>query len=191
MVRVFGYSDDCVGIEGSCYSEREIGCFDHDVRIMFDDGSVILVGYDRKQDGIWRITVEHPGEKTWKFTYCNDADAEIYSDIFETEAEVVQHEVIDRINPTVRTGEIPFEQLSILPPRPGVCPVCATPHDPALMHNRDSLYYQMRFRQKHGRTPTWADAAAHCTPEVKAQYAPEFARLGISFDAGDSDDGKA
>lgn len=191
MVRVFGYSDDCVGIEGSSYSEREIGCFDHDVRIMFDDGCVIRVGYDIRKDGIWRIAVEHPGEKTWKFTYCNDADAEIYSDIFETEAEIVRHEVIGRTKLTGRTDGIPFERVNILPPRPGVCPVCATPHDPALMHNRDSLYYQMRFRQKHGRTPTWADAAAHCTSEVKAQYAPEFARRGIVLDIGDPDDSKA
>ena len=96
MVRVFGYSDDCIEIVRSGYGENEIGCFDSDVRITFDDGSVIRVCYPEDEEGIWRIAVERTGQRTWKLTYCNDADAEIYSDIFETEAEVVQHEVIDR-----------------------------------------------------------------------------------------------
>jgi hypothetical protein len=41
-------------------------------------------------------------------------------------------------------------------------------HDPAEPHNQQSLYYQMAFRQQHGRWPTWTDAMSHCTPEVQA-----------------------
>ena len=60
------------------------------------------------------------------------------------------------------------EHVSILPLLPGTCPVCATSHDPALPHNRDSLYYQMRFQQKFGRFPSWADAMSHCDQHVRA-----------------------
>ena len=43
--------------------------------------------------------------------------------------------------------EIGMDQVRILPPKPGTCPECAVDHDPAMPHNRDSLFYQMRFRQ--------------------------------------------
>ena len=49
----------------------------------------------------------------------------------------------------------------LMPPRPGVCQVCAVKHDPEQPHNRDSLYYQYRFYAEHKRWPTWADAMSH------------------------------
>ena len=55
----------------------------------------------------------------------------------------------------------------ILPPPAGKCQECAVDHKPEEPHNRDSLYYQMAFRQKHGRWPTWADATAHCSEAGK------------------------
>jgi hypothetical protein len=56
--------------------------------------------------------------------------------------------------------------MILLPPKPNTCPACATSHEPELPHNLQSLYYQQRFRMRHGRWPTWADAAGHCTPHV-------------------------
>lgn len=47
MVRVYGMSDDLVEIEGAEYPYDEVGCFDSDVRIWFDDGTVIRVGYGK------------------------------------------------------------------------------------------------------------------------------------------------
>jgi hypothetical protein len=32
------------------------------------------------------------------------------------------------------------------------------------------MYYQMAFQQQHGRWPTWADAMAHCTPEMQSAW---------------------
>ena len=61
----------------------------------------------------------------------------------------------------------PFMLLS---PAPGKCQECAVVHDPSMSHDKDSLYYQMRFKMKHGRWPTWADAMAHCTEEMKAEW---------------------
>lgn len=54
------------------------------------------------------------------------------------------------------------DSIIIAPPRPGVCKLCALPHPPGQPHNPNSLYYQIRFRQIHGRFPTWTDAAQHC-----------------------------
>jgi hypothetical protein len=39
-----------------------------------------------------------------------------------------------------------------------------------LPHDAQSLYYQYRFYGVRGRWPTWADAVAHCAPEVQADW---------------------
>lgn len=94
MIRIYGCSDDLVEIEGSNYQEDEIGCFERDVRIWFDDGTVIRIGYPKKGLGVWRIEVEQAGSAEKKIQYCNDPDADIYSDILEIDSEIVRHEVI-------------------------------------------------------------------------------------------------
>ena len=80
----------------------------------------------------------------------------------------------------VKIKEIPFESVVILPPKPGVCPICAVDHEPDQPHNHDSLYYQMKFRQQHGRFPTWADAMAHCDEHVKQLWIAALAERGVS-----------
>ncbi len=61
----------------------------------------------------------------------------------------------------------------------GTCPMCAVKHEPELPHNRDSLAYQYKFYDQHGRWPTWADAMAHCTPEMKAFWRKELESRGV------------
>lgn len=78
-----------------------------------------------------------------------------------------------------KVKEIPFENVMILPPKPGVCRECAVDHAPDQPHNRDSLYYQMQFRQKHGRFPTWADAMRHCDEHIKKMWIDALAERGI------------
>lgn len=90
----------------------------------------------------------------------------------------------------VKVIEHPFEEMVILPPKPGVCPICAANHEPAFPHNRDSLYYQMRFRQEHGRFPTWADAMEHCTQEMKDWFIDEYRKRGIIIEAEEHNGGK-
>ena len=99
MVKVYGCSDDLVEIEGSKYKEDEIGCFDRDVRIWFEDGTVIRVGYPKrdlaKRDlGVWWIEIECAGFAEKKIQYCNDEEADIYSDIFEIDSEIVKHQIL-------------------------------------------------------------------------------------------------
>ena len=71
------------------------------------------------------------------------------------------------------------ERIQILPPMRGTCPICAAMHEAELPHNRNSLYYRMKFRQQHGRFPTWEDAMAHCSEEMKAAWRDDLSRLGL------------
>lgn len=72
----------------------------------------------------------------------------------------------------------PFKIIGKTPP--GTCPECATKHDPELPHNQQSLTYQYKFYDKHGRWPTWADAMAHCTEEVKAHWKEASKEHGVT-----------
>lgn len=66
-----------------------------------------------------------------------------------------------------------------LPPAPGLCPVCAVDHTPDMPHDRDSLYYQARFRQAHGRWPRWSDALAHCDGATRAKWIGPLRAAGV------------
>lgn len=68
--------------------------------------------------------------------------------------------------------------MTLLPPAPGKCPLCAVEHPPWQAHNAQSLFYQMRFQMAHGRAPRWSDAIMHCAPEVRQQWAAALGDLG-------------
>lgn len=93
MVRIYGASDDLVEIEGSNYREDEISCYNGKVKIEFMDGTEILVSYPKKGAAIWGIEVLYKGRAAQTLTICDDEEAEIYSDIFEIDAEIVSHTV--------------------------------------------------------------------------------------------------
>lgn len=76
-------------------------------------------------------------------------------------------------------AEIKNGKMFLLPPKPGTCPECATKHDPEQPHNQQSLYYQMKFMMENDRSPTWADAMAHCSEKTKALWREELAALGV------------
>jgi hypothetical protein len=61
----------------------------------------------------------------------------------------------------------------------GQCHECAVVHDLDMPHNQQSIFWQYNFREKHGRWPTWADAMAHCTPEMQQRWVAELAKLNI------------
>lgn len=93
MVRVYGASDDLVEIRGSDHPEKEIDCYDRTVRLEFSDGTVVRFGYGKSEAAIWWCRVEAEGTAPHHLIECNDENADIYSDIFEIEAEVVSHAV--------------------------------------------------------------------------------------------------
>lgn len=63
----------------------------------------------------------------------------------------------------------------------GTCPECGVKHDPAQPHNRDSLTYQYKFYDKHGRWPTWDDAMEHCSVEVKKFWRHSLLAHGVKI----------
>jgi hypothetical protein len=69
----------------------------------------------------------------------------------------------------------------LMPCAPDVCQECAVKHDPDMPHNQQSLYYQYKFYQQHGRWPTWKDAMAHCTPGMQDAWIRAFKERGIEI----------
>lgn len=84
-----------------------------------------------------------------------------------------------------------IDPLTILPPGKGLCPECAVKHDPTQPHDAQSLYYCFKFNLEksrsctHGaaRSPTWADAMAHCSEEVKIAWIEQLTKLGIDINS--------
>lgn len=68
---------------------------------------------------------------------------------------------------------------TLMPPKPEACQQCAREHEPDQPHDAQSLYYQYHFYAEHDRWPTWRDALAHCTPEVRAEWTRALAGHGI------------
>jgi len=99
MVKIYGASDDLCEIEGSDFMEDEIGCFKKDVEIRFYDGTIIRVGYNKPGLGIWYIVIVNRGDAESELTVCDDEDADIYSDIFEIDAEVLGYKLVDQEGP--------------------------------------------------------------------------------------------
>ena len=60
-----------------------------------------------------------------------------------------------------------LKPFMLMPAKPGTCPQCAVKHEPEAPHNKDSLFYQYYFYNENGRWPTWEDAMAHCSEDVK------------------------
>jgi hypothetical protein len=81
----------------------------------------------------------------------------------------------------------PFSAWTVLPAAQG-CEECGRDHEPQLPHDRESLVYQYRFRSREAqagreeRWPTWLDAMAHCTPEIRQLWAEELATYGITVE---------
>lgn len=69
--------------------------------------------------------------------------------------------------------------FAMLPAAPGKCSECAVKHEPEQPHNQQSLFYQYKFFNEHGRWPTWQDAMAHCTDEVKQLWTDALKEQGI------------
>lgn len=61
----------------------------------------------------------------------------------------------------------------------GTCQMCGTAHAPEMPHNQQSLTYQYKFYDQHGRFPSWADAMAHCADDVKAYWKQQLEARGV------------
>ncbi len=72
--------------------------------------------------------------------------------------------------------------FTLLPAPAGTCQECAVKHQPEQPHNQQSLFYQYHFYGQHGRWPTWTDALAHCTPEVRQVWVECLAKHGVTVE---------
>ena len=70
--------------------------------------------------------------------------------------------------------------FALMPAKPGTCPECAVEHAPELPHDAQSLFYQYKFYNEHGRWPTWKDALEHCTDETKGFWRKELLARGVT-----------
>lgn len=95
MVKVYGFSDDLVEIEGSSYSKTEIDCWSRGVRFKFTDGTVITIRFENflnkeNSPSVWKITVKTVGSAHMSLFKCNPINnSKLYSDVFEIDAEIV------------------------------------------------------------------------------------------------------
>ena len=53
--------------------------------------------YGKSGLGVWAIMVEKQGTAPQILTECSDEDADIYSDVFEIDAEVRRHKVVEEM----------------------------------------------------------------------------------------------
>lgn len=88
MLKVYGYGDDNLVIDGADYPYDEMDCFDTKLKVWFTDGTIIECGYGKDHKGIWWINILEEGSAEYKLTVCDDEDADIYSDILEIDSEV-------------------------------------------------------------------------------------------------------
>lgn len=70
--------------------------------------------------------------------------------------------------------------MTMLPPAAHLCQECAIDHVPSHPHDACSLYYQMQFKLKHDRFPTWKDAISHCDDAMKELWTEELIKRGIN-----------
>lgn len=73
---------------------------------------------------------------------------------------------------------VEVKSMKMLPPRKGLCQICAYDHLAIHPHNRDTLYYQMQFKGRFDREPTWADALAHCDARMRQMWNELLVRNG-------------
>jgi hypothetical protein len=70
-----------------------------------------------------------------------------------------------------------------MPPGQGKCRNCAVAHDDMDPHDATSFYYRFLFVNTHGRDATWADAMAHCEPEVQRAWTRYLNSIGIDVNS--------
>lgn len=82
--RVYGSSDDLIEVEGDLSGECGAYGTDDNPRgalLFFDDGTILEVKYCGRISGVWEVKCLNKGSLFEKIDQCDDADADIYSDM--------------------------------------------------------------------------------------------------------------
>jgi len=73
--------------------------------------------------------------------------------------------------------------MSMLPPAPDKCQICAVKHGGDEPHNAQSFFYQYWFSSTYGRPVTWADAMMHCSDPVKEAWTANLKKCRIDINS--------
>jgi hypothetical protein len=60
------------------------------------------------------------------------------------------------------------------------CPDCGKHHDPSQPHDASTMRFQRQFHQRFDRLPTWEDAFAHCSADVRQLTRAQLMENGIN-----------
>jgi hypothetical protein len=88
--------------------------------------------------------------------------------------------------PTMRAVDDPRDKAATWTLMPidisdGQCSQCAVIHEPDMPHDNQSLAYQYSFYAEHDRWPTWVDAMAHCTQDVREGWSAALRERGVDI----------
>lgn len=76
-------------------------------------------------------------------------------------------------------------RMMMMPAKEGTCEWCAVEHLPEMPHNAQSMFYQYRFYNEHGRWPNWKDAMSHCDDKMRSTWTEHLEAMGVNVAAGD------
>ena len=91
-IQIHGESDDIVVIRGSKFFSNDYDCFEKNVRIYFDDGTILRMEYD----GTWKAVVEISGSAVHRISKLINND-DYYSDLFEIDNTQIINVVMESV----------------------------------------------------------------------------------------------
>ena len=97
--KVFGEQIDIVVVELAGNKTIEIPAADSIVKLWLSDGTVLGIKYGKYSmlyPNIWHIKILNQGREKYSYRQCFQETLLYYSDVYETEAELVRYEVIPR-----------------------------------------------------------------------------------------------
>jgi hypothetical protein len=97
--KVFGEQNDMVVIEVEGKTALEIPVTDSIVKLWLSDGTILGVKYGKDSilyPNIWHLRIINQGRENYIYRQCFQKTLLYYSDVYETEAELVRYEVIPR-----------------------------------------------------------------------------------------------
>lgn len=92
MVKVYGINDETLIVEEDGF-ERELPTEHNDVRLIFNDGTVITFKYSVRRNKVWTVEIEDEGYSESDLTDYEDRYANIPSDSFEIDADLSDYEL--------------------------------------------------------------------------------------------------
>ncbi len=110
MVKIYGDSDNTVVIDGLSY-KKAIECYNKNVIIEFKDGTVVKVSYLKDDKAIWSIDFIESGPAYKNLRVCNNENAEIYSDVFIIDSEIVKYDVVDKVQPNKAKATLNIKKI--------------------------------------------------------------------------------